>query len=147
MMNSQDYSVKMVVKSTMTQNIVITAQDIAQNIKDTGKASLFGIYFDTGKAEIKPESEASLQEIAKYLKMEPKKNFYVVGHTDNVGTFDANLKLSKDRADAVVKALVDKYGIPAAQLTAWGDGPTAPVASNATEEGKAQNRRVELVAQ
>jgi outer membrane protein OmpA-like peptidoglycan-associated protein len=147
MMNSQDYSVIMVQKALMAQNIVITAQDIAKNIKETGKASLFGLYFDTNKAEIKPESEPALQEIAKYLKMEPKLKFYVVGHTDNVGTLEFNLKLSKDRADAVVKELTGKYEIPAAQLTAWGDGPTAPVASNAAEEGRAQNRRVELVAQ
>lgn len=71
----------------------------------------------------------------------------MVGHTDNVGTLESNLKLFKDRADAVVKTLVDKFQIPASQLKAWGDGPTAPVASNATEDGKAQNRRVELVVQ
>ena len=91
---------------------------MAQSIKDTGKAAIYGIYFDSGKAEIKPESEPSLQEIAKFLKMEPKMKFYVVGHTDNVGTLEFNLKLSKDRADAVVKALVGKFGIPASQLTA-----------------------------
>ena len=146
MMNSNDYYVYMVQVSAMTQNIVITAASLAQNIKETGKASLFGLYFDTDKTEVKPESEPALQEIAKYLKTEPKMNFYVVGHTDNVGTLEYNIKLSKDRADAVVKALAGKFGIPAAQLKAWGDGPTAPVASNATEEGKAQNRRVELVA-
>jgi OmpA-OmpF porin, OOP family len=147
MLNSNDYYVTMIQKSAMTQNIVITAQDIAKNIKETGKASLFGLYFDTNKAEIKPESEPSLQEIAKFLKMEPKMNFYVVGHTDNVGTLESNLKLSKDRADAVIKVLVGKFAIPASQLIAWGDGPTAPVASNAAEEGRAQNRRVELVVQ
>ena len=71
----------------------------------------------------------------------------MVGHTDNVGTYDYNMKLSKDRADAVVKALAGKYGIAAACLLACGVGPMAPVASNMTEEGRAKNRRVELVAQ
>ena len=144
---NEEYHLIIVEKQLMEQDVTANADTMAASIKDTGKAAIYGIYFDTGKAEIKPESEPSLQEIAKYLKMEPKLKFYVVGHTDNVGTLDSNLKLSKDRADAVVKALVGKYGIPASQLTAWGDGPTAPVASNAAEEGRAQNRRVELVAQ
>jgi len=71
----------------------------------------------------------------------------VVGHTDNAGTFDHNVKLSQARAAAVVEALVKKNGIAGTRLTPFGAGPTSPVASNATEEGKAQNRRVELVAQ
>jgi outer membrane protein OmpA-like peptidoglycan-associated protein len=70
-----------------------------------------------------------------------------VGHTDNTGGFDANMKLSMDRAGAVVNALVTKYSINAAGLKACGDGPTAPVATNDTEAGKALNRRVELVKQ
>ena len=71
----------------------------------------------------------------------------MVGHTDNVGLFEHNIKLSQDRAAAVVKALVGKYGITSSRLTPFGDGPTAPVASNKSEEGRAKNRRVELVAQ
>ena len=144
---NQEYHIIIVEKQVMRQDVTANANAMAASIKDSGKAAIYGIYFDTGKAEIKPESQASLQEIAKFLKTEPKLNFYVVGHTDNVGNFDSNLKLSKDRADAVVKALVGNYGIPASQLKAWGDGPTAPVASNTAEEGRAQNRRVELVAQ
>ena len=145
MMNTQAYAVTMVIKSAMVQDIAITAQSIAQNIQETGKASLSGIYFDTDKAEVKPESEPALAEIAKYLQQDPKLNFYVVGHTDNVGAYEANLKLSKDRADAVVKVLTTKYEIAGTRLMACGDGPTAPVASNATEDGRAKNRRVELV--
>ena len=72
---------------------------------------------------------------------------YVVGHTDNVGTVEANMKLSKDRADAVVNALITKYAIPAARLKSYGVASLSPVASNDTEEGKAKNRRVELVKQ
>ena len=71
---------------------------------------------------------------------------YVVGHTDNIGILEANLKLSADRADAVVKALTGK-GIAASRLKASGVGPYSPVASNRTDEGKARNRRVELVEQ
>ena len=72
---------------------------------------------------------------------------YVVGHTDNTGIFDSNIKLSNDRAIAVVNALVTKFSVNAARLKAFGDGPTSPVASNETEEGRALNRRVELVKQ
>jgi len=71
----------------------------------------------------------------------------IVGHTDNVGDFDANLKLSKERAEAVINELVTKYSVKIEQLKAHGDGPTAPVASNSTDEGKAKNRRVEIVEQ
>jgi outer membrane protein OmpA-like peptidoglycan-associated protein len=70
-----------------------------------------------------------------------------VGHTDNTGTFDANMKLSMDRAAAVVNALVTQFSLSAARLRACGNGPTSPVAANDTEEGKALNRRVELVKQ
>jgi outer membrane protein OmpA-like peptidoglycan-associated protein len=71
----------------------------------------------------------------------------VVGHTDNVGGLEANMKLSQSRADAVTQALVRDHGISASRLKAYGDGPYAPVSSNDTEEGRAKNRRVELVKQ
>jgi outer membrane protein OmpA-like peptidoglycan-associated protein len=96
---------------------------------------------------VKPESKPALEEIAKLLKSDAGLKLYVVGHTDNTGVFDANMKLSQDRATAVVNALVSSYGIPVSRLKACGDGPTAPVASNDTEEGRALNRRVELVKQ
>ncbi|OGW39683.1 MAG: hypothetical protein A2Y97_13755 [Nitrospirae bacterium RBG_13_39_12] len=108
---------------------------------------MYGIYFDTGQSVIKPESEAAMSEIAKLLKKEAGMKVNVVGHTDNVGGIDSNMKLSQARADAVVQALVGKYGIGANRLKAYGVGPLAPVASNDTEEGKAKNRRVELVKQ
>jgi outer membrane protein OmpA-like peptidoglycan-associated protein len=78
---------------------------------------------------------------------DPALKLYVVGHTDNVGLLDANLKLSQARADAVVQSLVTTHGIPAARLRAFGHGPTTPVSSNATDAGRALNRRVELVQQ
>jgi OmpA-OmpF porin, OOP family len=141
------YKVHIIEKQLMKQEVVANAESLAGSIRETGKAAVYGIYFDTGKAEIKPESEAALAEIAKLLKADPKLKLYVVGHTDNVGLFGSNIKLSDDRAAAVVKALVGKYGIVSSRLTPFGDGPTAPVASNKSEEGRARNRRVELVAQ
>jgi OOP family OmpA-OmpF porin len=81
------------------------------------------------------------------LQQDPSLKLYVVVHTDNVGTLASNMDLSKRRGDAVVKVLTTKYNIAAARLSAQGDGPTAPVASNGSEEGRAKNRRVELVKQ
>jgi Outer membrane protein and related peptidoglycan-associated (lipo)proteins len=141
------YFLTVVAKDAMKQDVVADAASLANSLKDTGKVALYGIYFDTGKAIVKPESQPALQEIGKLLKSDPKLKLYVVGHTDNTGTLDANMKLSMDRAAAVVKVLVSQYGISAARLTACGDGPTAPAASNDTEEGRTQNRRVELVKQ
>ena len=141
------YKVHIIEKQLMKQEVVANAESLAGSIRETGKAAVYGIYFDTGKAEIKPASEPALAEIAKLLKADPKLKLYVVGHTDNVGLFGSNIKLSDDRAAAVVKALVGKYGIVSSRLTPFGDGPTAPVASNKSEEGRAKNRRVELVAQ
>jgi OOP family OmpA-OmpF porin len=141
------YKVHIIEKQFMKQDVVANAESLAGSIRETGKAAVYGIYFDTGKAEMKPESEPALTEIAKLLKTDPKLKLYVVGHTDNVGLFGSNIKLSEDRAAAVVKALVGKYGIVSSRLTPFGDGPMAPVASNKTEEGRAKNRPVELVAQ
>jgi OmpA-OmpF porin, OOP family len=141
------YTVHIVEKALMRQDVTADASSLASSIRETGRASVYGIYFDTGKWDVKPESEPALQEIAKMLKANAAMKLYVVGHTDNTGTFDANVKLSNSRADAVVKALVARYAIAAARLQPFGAGPTAPVQSNRTEEGKARNRRVELVAQ
>ena len=141
------YSLNLVEKQAMNQDVVADANSMAFSIKETGKVALYGIYFDTGKAVLKPESQPALQEIAKLLKADPAMKLYVVGHTDNTGVFDANMKLSMDRATAVVNTLVSQHGVNAASLKACGDGPTSPVASNDNEEGKALNRRVELVKQ
>jgi len=141
------YKVNIIEKKMMKQDVVANAESLANTINETGKAAVYGIYFDTGKSDIKPESEPAINEIAKLLKNNSALKLYVVGHTDNVGTFDSNIKLSQSRAASVVNALVSKNGIAAARLTPFGAGPTAPVASNTTEEGRAKNRRVELVAQ
>jgi len=144
---SGSYSIHLIEKEAMKQDVVADASSMDKTIKETGKVALYGIYFDTDKSEVKPESEESLKEIAKLLKNEPALRLYVVGHTDNTGQFDHNMKLSQDRAAAVVNALVSKYAISPSRLKACGDGPTAPVASNDSDAGKALNRRVELVKQ
>ncbi len=134
-------------KETMAQEVVANAEAFSNGLKETGHAVVYGIYFDTGQSVIKAESDAALSEIAKLLKRESGLKVYVVGHTDNVGGMDSNMKLSQARADAVVQALVGKHGIEANRLKSSGVGPLAPVASNDKEEGKAKNRRVELVKQ
>jgi len=127
--------------------VTVNAASLANDISRTGHASIYGIYFDTGKAEVKPESDATLAEISKLLQQDASLKLYVVGHTDNVGTLASNMDLSKRRGDAVVKVLTEKYRVATARLSSQGDGPTAPVASNDAEEGRAKNRRVELVKQ
>jgi len=127
--------------------ITVDAASLANDINRTGHASVYGIYFDTGKADVKPESDATLKEIAKLLHGNPGLKLYVVGHTDNQGTLDLNMDLSRRRAQAVLTALTTKHGVPTGSLRAYGSGPYAPVASNDSEDGRAKNRRVELVKQ
>lgn len=134
-------------KQAMKQDVLASADAFAKDIRSTGHAAIYGIYFDTGKSVIKPESEKALQEIAKLLQGDPGLKVHVVGHTDNVGGLEANMKLSQERANAVVLNLTGKHGIAAARLKAGGVGPLAPVASNDADAGKAKNRRVELVKQ
>jgi len=125
---------------------MVTAKSIGEGIAENGHMAFYDIHFDTGKADLKPESEQSLKTIAEFLNAHPDKKFIIVGHTDNTGDFDANVTLSQQRAEAVMHELISKYSVKADQLKAFGDGQTAPVASNATEEGKTKNRRVEIVA-
>lgn len=141
------YKITLIEKMTMKQEVTANAEALAGNIRAAGKVVVHGIFFDTDKAVLKPESDKAISEIARLLKNDPALKLYVVGHTDNDGTFDHNVKLSQARAAAVTEALVKKNGIAGARLTPFGAGPTSPAASNSTEEGKAQNRRVELVAQ
>ncbi len=124
---------------------VVPADDMGKGIGTDGHIALYGIYFDYDKADLKPDSKPQLEEIAKMLKADEALNVLVVGHTDNQGELAYNLDLSKRRAESVVKALTTDYGIDAKRLTAQGVGMAAPVASNDTEEGKAKNRRVEIV--
>ena len=129
------------------QTIVADAAAFSRDLKTSGHVAVEGIYFDTASAALKPESATAVQQIAKLLQNDPNLRVFVVGHTDTVGNVDSNVKLSRDRADSVIKELVSAHGIAAARLRPFGNGPFAPVASNATDSGRAMNRRVELVVQ
>ena len=123
------------------------AKVAAAKVDNCKRAQQAKAMFDTGKADVKPESKPSLEQIAAFLKAEPAVKLHVVGHTDSVGSFDSNLALSKRRADAVAAVLAKDYGIAANRLVGNGVASLAPVASNSSDEGKAKNRRVELVLQ
>ena len=124
-----------------------TKDKIAADISAQGKVAIYGVHFDTGKADIKTESKSQLAEMGKYLQENRDKKVFIVGHTDNQGGFTANMKLSLDRAKAVVAYLSKEYAIDANRMLAQGVANLAPVGSNKVEDGKAKNRRVELVEQ
>ncbi len=132
-------------KQAMQQDVTMDATALASGLGSNGAVAIYGIYFDTAKSDLKPESDPALAEVAKLLKQNPSLKVFVVGHTDMVGDAAANMKLSQARAQAVVNALVSKHAVAATRLAAFGNGPYAPVASNKTEDGRAKNRRVELV--
>jgi outer membrane protein OmpA-like peptidoglycan-associated protein len=125
----------------------VTAEALGKDLLAAGHVAVYDIRFDSGRADIKPESADALTQIAALLTKEPALKLFVVGHTDNVGSLAANLDLSKRRAAAVVAALTGTHKIAAARLTADGVGQLAPVASNDADAGRAINRRVELVKQ
>jgi len=138
---------RIVEKEAMEQFIEADAAAFAKDINTTGHAAVYGILFDTGKADIKPESAKALEEIAKLLKADPALKLHVVGHTDSTGSQEGNIALSMARAKSVVKSLTESYGIAASRLNPYGCGQYAPVSTNDTDEGRAKNRRVELVKQ
>ena len=124
--------------------VVVKAADIADALASKGVFDLYGVYFDTDKTDVKPESTATLDEVASLLKIDRSLRLEVSGHTDNTGSDAHNLQLSQGRAQAVVNALVKTYGIDATRLVAKGYGDTKPVAPNDNDADKAKNRRVEL---
>jgi len=123
----------------------VNAAEMSKSLTDSGKIALYGIYFDTDKDTLQANSAPTVQEIAKLLKADPKLKVRIVGHSDNQGAANYNLDLSRRRAATVVRELTSKLGIAADRLDAFGNGPYAPVESNDTEQGRAKNRRVELV--
>jgi OOP family OmpA-OmpF porin len=141
------YILTIVEKEAMTQQLSANADAFADGLRTTGHIAVDGILFDTGKTTLKPESEQAIAEVAKLLQADAGLKIYVVGHTDNAGALAGNMQLSQGRAQSVVTALTKTHGIAAARLKAFGAGPYAPVASNDSEEGRAKNRRVELVKQ
>lgn len=134
-------------KPMETGKISLVQADALQKAIDAeGKVALYGIYFDVDKAEVKSDSAPQLAEIAKYLQAAPKARVLVVGHTDNSGAIDYNRDLSDRRAASVVAALAGQHGVANERMFPVGVGLAAPIASNLTEDGKAKNRRVEIVA-
>ena len=138
------YTFKAVAVTAMKQEMEATADAIANELQASGHMALYGITFATNSAATTPESDKVLTEIAALLKNQPEWNITVEGHTDNVGAKSANQMLSQKRAEAVV-AWLGSHGVDRARLKASGLGDTKPVGDNATDEGRAKNRRVELV--
>ena len=139
------YDLTIIEKEAMKQDVTMDAASMASSIADNGSVAIYGSNFDTAKSEIKPDSEPAIDEIAKLLTNNPALKVGIVGHTDMVGEATANMKLSQARAQSVIAELVSKHGIASARLVAFGAGPWAPLASNKTDDGRAKNRRVELV--
>ena len=138
--------VDVVAPRTMEHKIVtVSAAEIADKITTEGRVAFYGIFFDFDKAELKPESDPQLAQMAAFIKAHAATPMFITGHTDNQGGLAYNLSLSQRRAAAVAKALTARYGVGAARLAAHGLANLAPLASNATEAGRAKNRRVELV--
>jgi len=144
---TEAFRIEIIEKEAMKQEVTADAKFMSEGISSTGHVAIYGIYFDFNKSDLKPESDPALNEIAKLLTGNPNLKVFIVGHTDNVGGVDYNMKLSQARADAVVKALTTKYKVNPQSLKAYGVGQLAPVAPNKTEDGRAKNRRVELVEQ
>ena len=133
-------------KAMPTGQVSVDAKAIGAGLQAEGKVALYGLLFDTGKTDIKPDSNAQLDQMVALLKAQPALKVFIVGHTDNVGNVDANLALSLGRAKAVIAALTQR-GIAANRLQPHGNAGFAPVANNTSEDGRAKNRRVEMVLQ
>ena len=132
----------------MQQNLAfVSAEQIGGALGKDGRVALYGILFDFDKADLKPESDKQLAEMATLLKSTVGLKVFIVGHTDNKGALAYNTDLSQRRADSVAKALAGRFGIAADRMVSKGVGPLSPLGSNDSEEGQAKNRRVELVRQ
>jgi outer membrane protein OmpA-like peptidoglycan-associated protein len=127
----------------MQQEVTVDASKLQDEISKSGHVAIYGINFDTGKAAILPDSEPVLAEVQKLLEQNESLKIRIEGHTDSVGQKAANQALSERRAQAVMGWLIS-HGIDAGRLSAKGFGDSKPVTDNATDEGRAKNRRVEL---
>lgn len=119
--------------------------DLRRKLLSEGKISTNGILFDSGSANIKPQSYGIIRQISQVLMQDESIKLNIIGHTDSDGSDEANLKLSKNRANAVKEALIKIYKISGSRLQTDGKGETEPVDDNGTADGKAKNRRVEFV--
>ncbi len=132
-------------KAMENRMVEVKAEEMQRQIDQTGRVALYGIFFDFNKTDLKPESDPTLREIAGLLAADPDLKLLVVGHTDNVGGFETNRDLSNRRAAAVVEVLVSRHKVSRQRLFPFGCSFASPAAPNASEDGRAKNRRVELV--
>ena len=151
----RDSVIRVALNASEEEVVYLTGLRVAESETDVlydalaakGRWATQGILFATGKADLQPESRPVLKEIATTVKEHGDLKILIEGHTDNVGKPDANLALSEARAAAVKAALVADFGIGADRISTKGFGDTKPSAANTTAEGRAQNRRVEVVKQ
>jgi OOP family OmpA-OmpF porin len=141
---SDAYDLTAVKQKQMEQTMTANADGWAEQVNQTGRVTVYGINFDTGKATIRPDSEPALSEMAKMLQANASWAMLVAGHTDNVGAKEMNLALSRQRAESVIAWLAGR-GVDKARLVPAGFGDTRPIAQNNDEEGRQKNRRVDLV--
>ncbi|MBL7846339.1 MAG: OmpA family protein [Cyclobacteriaceae bacterium] len=142
--DSKSYRIEVVEVETMKQDVVVNMDEA---INQYGKIAIYGILFDVGKSDIKPESAQSLKQITDYLNANPSVKIFIVGHTDNTGTLVSNTALSKSRAESIKNYLVSSAKIDEQRLSTAGVASLCPVSTNDTEEGRRLNRRVEIVKQ
>ena len=135
----------MVIEDREFVNKVIDAKVVSTELTVQGKMAFYDILFETGSADLKPSSDATLQVISEVISGEDTLNVIVVGHTDNQGSLETNINLSRARAEAVRSKLVSTFGVPADRISSAGVAYLAPVTTNSTAEGRALNRRVEIV--
>ncbi len=142
--NNSSGAINILQKEPFQQTITMLKSDqIQKDLIEKGKAVLY-INFDTDKATLKPDGKEAINEITKALNTEETLQIAINGYTDNTGDVSHNLQLSKDRAAAVLEALTAS-GVSKTRLSSEGFGAQNPIADNSTEDGKAQNRRVELI--
>lgn len=141
---SDAYNLTVVMQKQMEQAMTANADGWAEQVKQTGRVSVYGINFDTGKASIRADSESALDEVAKLLQKNASWAMLVAGHTDNVGAKEMNLALSRQRADSVIEWLAS-HGVERTRLVPAGFGDMRPLAPNTDEGGRQKNRRVDLV--
>ena len=136
-----------VIEVKAVQTGLVSVDNMSSDITKKGHIAIYGIHFGSGSSVLKVSSGKSLKTVSNYINGNKNKKFYIVGHTDNVGSFDSNMKLSRERAESVVVELIKKYKVDGGQLKSYGVSSLVPVYSNRTSEGRTENRRVEVVEQ
>lgn len=144
---SGHYIIEELQSAAMEEGTVALTLDVLRDaMANEGRIAIYGLYFDTGSSVLNAESGDALDTIVAYLGEHPQRHFYVVGHTDDEGSFEHNMALSSARAKAVIQAIAERLPQAARQLSSHGVGPLSPVATNDDGDGRALNRRVELVS-